>query len=229
MKQVTKERITKMLAKAKVQHDKDERKTMACAKKGNWEYTPRAFTPSIKYFTRLNVFKTRNNIFDPSEMTAYSYGWWRYLQIIKGKLVFNNYSYSQQTNRHQGSLSRLLKELGVKIDHTVYIHGGLQDLFIGALPAEYSSIFDNEIAISRGRDGSWAQRYRRDSIKASQKQIKILRALGAKLSRKSIKAIKDKIYGAEDARLKAVASRKAFVKTAIKNTALFNLNEGVGA
>lgn len=225
-KGITKEQAVKRLAKAKAKHDIEESKSMASAKRSGWDRTPVAFRPSMKYYTRLHMFKGSNNVFNPIEMTAYSYNWWRYLEIIKGKLVFNDYSYSQQTNNHQGSLWGVLRQLGIKVDATVHIRGGLQALFTEALPAQYANIFDNEIAISRGRDGTWAQKHRHSSIKFSKKEIKVLRSLGAKLSAKSIKTIRDEIYKREEARLKAVADQKAFLKSAVKNDSLFNLSVG---
>lgn len=65
----------------------------------------------MKYMKRKNKYVsggsrngTYNNEYFPSKLEAFSYGWWRYLQVINGILVFNNYSYSVSTNKHQRDL-----------------------------------------------------------------------------------------------------------------------------
>lgn len=64
----------------------------------------------MKYYKRLGVYKnsTGSNYYDPEKQEAFSYRWWRYLQNIEGKLVFNNYSYSVTTSGHQSTLRSLL-------------------------------------------------------------------------------------------------------------------------
>ena len=64
----------------------------------------------MKYFSRLNVYKnsTGSNMYDPTKQEAFSYRHWRYLQVIEGQLVFNDYSYSNSTSKHQSDLRSLL-------------------------------------------------------------------------------------------------------------------------
>src|SRR5277367_2567847 len=105
----------------------------------------------MHWFKRLKVFKASNNYFDPSTIEAYSYDWWQYVKVIKGKLVFNNYNYSMSTNRHQSDMARLLGQLGLEIDLTVYTHAGLQtDAWKDeALTAAYDKLLNLQLFGSR--------------------------------------------------------------------------------
>lgn len=70
----------------------------------------------MKYYPRLNVYKASNVIFYPENITAYSYAWWRFVTVIKGKVIFNNYRYSVSTAGHQRKVKQLLDKLGIKVD-----------------------------------------------------------------------------------------------------------------
>jgi hypothetical protein len=81
----------------------------------------------MKWFKRLKIYKASNLTFNPLTRTAHSYGWWRFVSVIEGKLVFNNYSYSNSTSKHQHKVRRLLNELGIKIDLDIAVPEGLQN------------------------------------------------------------------------------------------------------
>lgn len=71
----------------------------------------------FKFKPRLNTWQDgKNNTFNPETFFARSYSHWAYVRKIKGKIVFNEYYYSQQTARHQTNMRELLKALGFKID-----------------------------------------------------------------------------------------------------------------
>lgn len=70
----------------------------------------------MKYFKRANIYKASNVTFNPETLKAYSYDWWCFVKPINGKLVFNNYYYSNTTCRHQQKVRGLLYDLGIKID-----------------------------------------------------------------------------------------------------------------
>lgn len=76
---------------------------------------------------RTQIYKGPNVTFDPKTKKAYSYGWWLFLAEIEGVLVFNNYSYSPSTTKHQYKLRALLRQLNIKIDIEMPIHGGLSE------------------------------------------------------------------------------------------------------
>jgi hypothetical protein len=82
----------------------------------------------MKYLKKANIYKASNVTFDPKTCQAYSYGWWRFLDRINGKVVFNNYNYSPTTGRHQGKVRQLLVELGIHIDLDISVPEGLQSL-----------------------------------------------------------------------------------------------------
>lgn len=218
--------VLKKIELAKVKHTKEERQSELRAKKEGYDFHPYTFSLGLKYYTRLEVFKGSNVEFNFKTMRAYSYGWWRFVDLIKGKVVFNDYRYSNSTTNHQYAVKKVLRQLGIKIDHKVHINEGLQELS-SCLKRYYTDLFDYEIAISRGREKTWAQDNRYSQVKRITNEIKIVRSLGAKLSRSEIKKIKNNIYNDETARLKELVDRKKFVKTAITNKNLFNLNESV--
>lgn len=84
----------------------------------------------MKYFKRLNLYKdySGNNQYNPETETATSYGWWTYYKFIGNTPVFNCYSYSVTTSRHQRALRDLLRI--DSRDAVLWIEApqGLQDL-----------------------------------------------------------------------------------------------------
>lgn len=84
----------------------------------------------MKYYPRLNLYKnaTGTNCFNPETKEAYSYHWWRYVEMINGKWVFNNYSFSPTTCKHQSNMLGVLD--AIKAENIVFIEApkGLQDL-----------------------------------------------------------------------------------------------------
>ena len=83
---------------------------------------------SIKYYERLNIYKTSNVEFDPETEIATSYGWWIFVKRINKQLVFNNYQYSSSTSKHQCKVSLLIDQLGIKIDLFIECPQGLNNL-----------------------------------------------------------------------------------------------------
>lgn len=70
----------------------------------------------MKYLKRSKTYSGSNVSFDPIGMKAYSYGWWCFVKRINGKIVFNNYNYSNSTCKHQHKVGQLMRELGIKVD-----------------------------------------------------------------------------------------------------------------
>lgn len=70
----------------------------------------------MKYMQRDKLFKGANVDFDPATYRAHSYGWWRFVDMFDGLVVFNNYAYSVTTQRHQRKVRDIMRTLGVKID-----------------------------------------------------------------------------------------------------------------
>ncbi len=73
---------------------------------------------SLKYYKQSDVYKNYNgaNFVDLNEMRATSYHWWPYLKRIGNLIVFNNYSYSSQTSKHQNDCVHLLRDQGINVD-----------------------------------------------------------------------------------------------------------------
>ncbi len=79
----------------------------------------------MRYMKRTGIYKINNCTFDPTSIEVFSYSWWKFVAVIDGKVVFNNYSYSKSTTKHQWKVKRLMNELGIKIDIELPLDGGL--------------------------------------------------------------------------------------------------------
>ncbi len=82
----------------------------------------------MKYMSKTGIYKASNVIFNPTTIEAISYNWWSFVKKIKGKVVFNDYNYSNTTRRHQYKVKQLMHELGIKIDLIVKVDEGLQHM-----------------------------------------------------------------------------------------------------
>jgi hypothetical protein len=91
----------------------------------------------MRYYKRLKVYKSNNNYFDPNKIEAYSYNWWKFVSIIKGKIVFNTYRYSNTTSRHQYNVRSVMRDLGIKIDCKIDCPKGLDHLYSGIVYYQY--------------------------------------------------------------------------------------------
>lgn len=69
----------------------------------------------------------RNCRFYGDTLEATSYKWWTFTKVINGKLVFNDGYYSSTTSGHQWAIRGLLYDLGVKVDHYVYMNDSLTE------------------------------------------------------------------------------------------------------
>lgn len=79
----------------------------------------------MKLMKRINIYKASNVTFNPTTLDAFSYGWWQFVGVVEGKVIFNNYNYSPTTCKHQAKVRRLLNELGIKIDIVMPLPKGL--------------------------------------------------------------------------------------------------------
>lgn len=85
----------------------------------------------MRYLKTLNIYKASNVEYDCNTGIALSYGWWQFVKIINGKIIFNTYAYSNTTIKHQYKIRALLKELGLSIDLELPVPDGLQNLESG--------------------------------------------------------------------------------------------------
>lgn len=80
----------------------------------------------MKYYPRLKLYKACNVTFNPNTLDARSYNWWSFVTKVGNKVIFNNYSYSNSTRKHQSKVKSLMNELGISIDFYVEAPEGLQ-------------------------------------------------------------------------------------------------------
>jgi len=73
----------------------------------------------MKFSKKRNQYEASNVTFSQANCEAYSYNWWKFVTVIDGLVIFNNYNYSPSTNKHQAKVRRLMSELGIKIDLVV--------------------------------------------------------------------------------------------------------------
>ncbi len=134
----------------------------------------------MKYFKRAGIYQnsTKSNSFDPEIFKAYSYNWWLYVADFGGVKVFNNYSYSNTTNKHQVAMLNLLSELGYDIDSFWFLScpKGLQDLDSG-IKYYQVKIRDLKDAINKPRSHRSKNKERRRNIKLYKTKIKQLMRL----------------------------------------------------
>lgn len=130
----------------------------------------------IPFRPRSGEFYTNNCGFDPDTGRAHSYNWYDLGKLINGIYVVNSYRYSQQTNNHYYMLRSTLKVLGVKFIE-LEAPNGLQDLNSGR-DLYLSRIGQATIAMKYG--STKTDKYRRASIRESEKMLDLLATFGIK-------------------------------------------------
>jgi hypothetical protein len=83
----------------------------------------------MKYMKRTNMYRAANVSFNPITMDGFSYSWWRFVGIVDGVLVFNNYRYSVSTGKHQAKVRSLMSQLGIEADLIMPVPKGLSGAF----------------------------------------------------------------------------------------------------
>lgn len=146
----------------------------------------------MKYFKRLKLWKDSSrdkNIFDPAICEGRSYRWWIYIKKINGRVVFNNYTYSSTTSKHQSDGGYLLRQLGITVDLYISLSGGLQTFESEALPTLYREINDLKLAMLHGKAES--NKNRAECIKELEAKIEYIKGMGISISQKELKEIKE--------------------------------------
>lgn len=158
-------------------------------------------TQSIKYFKTLKIWKNSTGTceFSAEFKRATSYGHWCFLKVIRGKLIFNHYSYSQQTNAHQSCVREVLAELKMKIHAEVCQHRSLDH---GIEVNSY--VYELEMAKYKLTRKGLSKKTRARlqwEISINEKALKTLRKLGVSVPRKLLKELRAKVKRDEDSRL----------------------------
>lgn len=140
----------------------------------------------MKYKPRLKVYKssTGKNVYNPETRQAYSYDWWRYVDFKKGKVIFNNASYSKTTNKHQSECRSLLKELGIKIDFELNVEAGLQAV------TKDSVMYLIKMAMFEDIKASRSYKYSKNHVSEVPTIIEAASLYKIKILKKELKALK---------------------------------------
>ncbi len=159
----------------------------------------------MKYYTRLKVYKAKNVIFNPETMTAYSYDWWKFVAKIKGNVVFNYYTYSPSTSKHQSKVRSVLHNLGIKIDYVIDAPKGLQDLN-NALEYAYTNYFEAKADLLNPKRLKKLDAEKQRRVKSCRDDIKAIRYLGGRIDSERINAISERV---ESSKVDAYLSKQA--------------------
>lgn len=139
----------------------------------------------LHYYPKAKQWKASNVVFNEADETAYSYGWWRFVERIGGLLVFNSYRYSPSTARHQSKVRSFFRY--ADFDLEIEAPKGLQDLDSAVRHYERRiEALKEEIA----RPGTKAAKNleRRRAIASTRGKIEVVRML-IKLQRKGRKEV----------------------------------------
>lgn len=130
----------------------------------------------MRYYKTINIYKASNVEFNPETIQAYSYRWWKFVDKIKGKVVFNDFRYSVSTSKHQSKVRSLLHELGIEVDYYIEAPRGLQDLNEAII--HYSDLIRTlEWEIEKPRSQKAKNEERKALIKQYQAKIKLIQKL----------------------------------------------------
>jgi hypothetical protein len=75
-----------------------------------------------------NIYSASNVWFDSDTLNGVSYNWWYFVRKMHGKVIFNEYRYSNTTSKHQYKVRSLLQQLGIKIDIVVNVKESLTNI-----------------------------------------------------------------------------------------------------
>jgi hypothetical protein len=89
-------------------------------------YAHNSVSNTLKWRPRLKIWKSGALLWDPEREEAWSYNWC-FAKRINGKMVFNEYRYSNTTTRHQSEIHSFFRSHKIKIDLTVNCHGCLKN------------------------------------------------------------------------------------------------------
>ena len=157
----------------------------------------------MEFSPRLNIFKNGRgkNTFDLFELEATSYGWWVYLKVINGCLVFNNYSYSNTTSKHQSDCRYLLDQLGIKPDLVVYQRDCLSNGLNESLVEAYKSIYLSEYRLTKKGLRDSTKACFESIIEANLEHISSIESLGFTITNNDKANLKKAVIEREESRL----------------------------
>ena len=189
----------------------------------------------LEWRPRLEIFKGSNGKveFNPETFQGRSYNWWIFVAKIKGKVSFNDYRYSVTTNQHQRTMEEFLATNKIKVDVTVKTRKSLGSIeqLNDALAEKYESLIQRQIKFERANKKNETDHLK--AIKNINKEIKILKSLGAKFSKDKVTQLTKDILADDAARLERQRAksreyreiRKSLMKE-VKDTDAISFNNG---
>lgn len=193
-------------------------------------YANNSRSGSLQYFKRANEYRnsTGTNRFCPVAVEARSYNHWVFVKRIKGKVVFNDYSYSNSTAKHQSAMRGLLRDLKIKIDVTV----SQRDSLSHGIDVK-GIIREIELAkFTLARKGLTAKTRERAATELSESTVELKRLrtlLGVSVPRGLVASVRAEVLKSETERLATARERRVKVtatpevKAALKETGAVSL------
>lgn len=134
----------------------------------------------MKYMKRAEIYKASNVTFNPQSKRAYSYSWWRFVDVINGSVVFNSYRYSPSTGKHQSKVRSLMAQLNIEIDHFVECPKGLQNCYWAesSLDLYLHRILELEAAMAKKGSRKAKNREREEQIARLRARMSLVSNLG---------------------------------------------------
>lgn len=135
---------------------------------------------ALKFNSRSKIYSASNVFFNSETCQAYSFVWWRFVEVINGRVVFNRHCYSSYTSRHQSKVRSLLHDLGITIDLEVDARVGLQNdnWVTNAINTQNDKIKDIEAKLSSPKHKRALDNERFESIESLKQNIVAIQALG---------------------------------------------------
>lgn len=99
-----------------------------------------------------NMWKATNVTFDSSAMSAYSYDWWKFVAVVEGVLIFNDFRYSVTTAKHQRKVAAVMHILGkrpnvhLRLPRGLQVYSTLAEIYLAAEEHECDEFLENECA-----------------------------------------------------------------------------------
>lgn len=175
----------------------------------------------LKFKKRSGLYtnSTKRVSYNPTTKTAFSYGW-QFVDVVKGLVFFNSFSYSSTTNRHQRDVRNTMRNLGHDINYTVSYWGSLNVTEI--MQHYYNELFKEEVYYNRKGIRTYNKESSLDRIEKLKEVIKDLESKGFSLSKKEVKELKIKSIETEKLRLESL---RKHVKITLDSNLLEKMND----
>lgn len=131
----------------------------------------------VKHKKRKNTLESSNFEFHLDTNEAFSYGWWKFSTIYKGKLIINYSSYSPSTYKHQVKACKILNKLDVHpsivLKHTRKSLADIDEALLNEVNNIQERIEDLQLKINKKGSHKRTNKIRYNTI--SQLQVDLLK------------------------------------------------------